>query len=135
MDYPNATLDDLAETVELVKEAGARILATQADVRDQAQLKEAVDGGVAEFGRLDIVLANAGIVRLSDGGNRQQVWTDIMDTNLTGVWNTTEVTIPALIAGGRGGSIVITSSTSGIKATGTDRAGGQAYMAAKRGVV
>lgn len=60
---------------------------------------------------------------------------DIVDVNLIGVWNTVHAAIPTLIEGGRGGSIVITSSSAGLKATGTDRTGGQAYSAAKRGLV
>jgi SDR family mycofactocin-dependent oxidoreductase len=136
MDYPNATADDLAETVEQVKAAGARIVARQADVRDYDQLQAAFADGLAELGRVDIVVANAGIVRLAGGEDiRRQVWKDIIDTNLTGVWNTTEVSVPALIEGARGGSIVITSSTAGIKGPGTLTPGGQAYAAAKRGVV
>jgi SDR family mycofactocin-dependent oxidoreductase len=135
MDYPNATPDDLAETVKLVEAEGARIVARQADVRNQDQLRAAFEEGYREFGRLDIVLANAGIIRLGEGGERRAIWDDVVGTNLTGVWNTTEVTIPALVDGGRGGSIVITSSTAGIKGTGTPLAGGQAYSAAKHGLV
>jgi SDR family mycofactocin-dependent oxidoreductase len=135
MDYPNATPAELEETVKLVEDKGRRILARQADVRDAEGVESVVREGVDEFGRLDIVVANAGIVRLTDGPNPRQIFRDIVDVNLIGVWNTVESAIPALIDGGRGGSIVITSSSAGLKATGTDRAGGQAYAAAKRGLV
>jgi len=135
MDYPNATADELDETVKLVENEGHRIIAHQADVRDADALEQIVRDGVKELGRLDVVIANAGIIRLGDGGDRRQVFRDIIDVNLIGVWNTVEAAIPALINGGRGGSIVLTSSSAGLKGTGTDRAGGQAYTAAKRGLV
>jgi SDR family mycofactocin-dependent oxidoreductase len=135
MDYPNASLDDLAETVRLVEAEDRRIVATQADVRDFAAVQAAVDAGVAELGRLDIVIANAGIVRLGTEQDFLQEWNDIIGTNLTGVFHTVRATTPALIAGGRGGSIVITSSTAGLKGTATLKAGGLAYSAAKRGLV
>jgi SDR family mycofactocin-dependent oxidoreductase len=134
MDYPNATPDDLDETIKAVENEGRRIIAHQADVRDADALQRAVDEGVREFGRLDIVIANAGIIRLGGEGHRRQIFRDIIDVNLVGVWNTVEAAIPALIDGG-GGSIVLTSSSAGLKGTGTDRAGGQAYTAAKRGLV
>jgi SDR family mycofactocin-dependent oxidoreductase len=135
MDYPNATPAELEETVKLVEDQGRRIVARQADVRDADAVDAVVSEGIEQFGRLDIVVANAGIVRLSEGSARRQIFRDIIDVNLIGVWNTVEAAIPHLIEGGRGGSIVITSSSAGLKATGTDRAGGQAYAAAKRGLV
>ena len=135
MDYPNATPAELEETVNLVEKEGRRILARQADVRDDDAVDRLVLEGVDEFGRLDIVVANAGIVRLTEGSDRRQIFRDIIDVNLVGVWNTVESAIPHLIEGDRGGSIVITSSSAGLRATGTDRAGGQAYAATKRGLV
>jgi SDR family mycofactocin-dependent oxidoreductase len=135
MDYPNATPEDLDETAKLVEKEGRRIIARQGDVRDADAVERVVEEGVAEFGRLDIVIANAGIVRLTDGGDSRQTFRDIIDVNLIGAWNTVRAAIPALIDGGRGGSIVLTSSTAGLKGTGTDRAGGQAYTASKRGLV
>ena len=135
MDYTNASPDDLDETIKAVENEGRRIIAHQADVRDADALQQAVDEGVREFGRLDIVIANAGIIRLGGDGDRRQIFRDIVDVNLTGVWNTVEAALPALIDGGRGGSIVLTSSSAGLKGTGTDRVGGQAYTAAKRGLV
>ena len=135
MDYPNATPADLEETVKLVEDTGRGIIARQTDVRDADEVERLVRDGVAEFGRLDIVIANAGIIRLGGAGDARQVFRDIIDVNLIGVWNTVQAAIPSLIDGGRGGSIVLTSSSAGLKGTGIDRAGGQAYTAAKRGLV
>jgi SDR family mycofactocin-dependent oxidoreductase len=135
IDYPQATRDDLAETARLVEAEGAKIVVGVADVADQAALKAVVDEGLSHFGRLDIAIANAGVVRFSEDEDPIQTWNDIINTNLTGAWNTCRVAIPAIVDGGRGGSIVITSSTAGLKGTGTHKAGGQAYAAAKRGLV
>jgi SDR family mycofactocin-dependent oxidoreductase len=135
MDYPNARPEELDETVKLVEKEGRRIIARQVDVRDADEVERLVREGVAGFGRLDIVIANAGIIRLGGGGDARQIFRDIIDVNLIGVWNTVQAAIPSLIDGGRGGSIVLTSSSAGLKGTGTDRVGGQAYTAAKRGLV
>ena len=135
MDYPNATPAELEETVKLVEDRGGRIVARQADVRDADAVDRVVSEGVNEFGRLDIVVANAGIVRLTNGSDSRQIFRDIIDVNLIGVWNTVQSAIPTMIEGGRGGSIVITSSSAGLKGTGTDVTGGQAYTATKRGLV
>jgi SDR family mycofactocin-dependent oxidoreductase len=135
MDYPNGTLDDLDETVKLVEEQDRRIVARQADIRDFAGLSAAFQEGYAEFGRVDIIIANAGIVRLTAEADPLAEWHDIIDTNLTGAFHTIRAALPALKEGGRGGSIVITSSSAGIKGTGSAQAGQQAYTAAKRGLV
>lgn len=135
IDYPNASRDDLEETCSLVEAEGAKIVVGVADVVDQAALQVVLDDGIAHLGRLDIVIANAGVVRYSDDEDPIQTWNDIINTNLTGVWNTCRVAIPHIVDGGRGGSVVITSSSAGIKGTGTYKAGGQAYTAAKRGLV
>jgi SDR family mycofactocin-dependent oxidoreductase len=114
---PLATPEDLAETVAQVEKLDRRIIATQADVRDLAALKAAVDDGVSQLGRLDIVVANAGIG--SSGAPiaemTEKVWQETIDVNQTGVWLTAKVAIPHLIAGGRGGSIVLTSSVGGLR--------------------
>ncbi len=129
--YPPATEEDLAETVRQVEALDRRIVATRADVRDPAALRAAVDEGVAQLGRLDIVLANAGVfelapaLELTDGA-----WQVMIDINLTGVWNTCRVALPHLIESG-GGSIVITSSTAGLKGTPNTIH----YTAAKHGVI
>ena len=113
--YGLGTQADLDETVKAVEALDRRIVARAADVRDPAALKAAVDAGVAELGRLDVVAANAGICTVQRWDEvTPQVWQDTLDINLTGVWNTCTAAIPHLIAAG-GGSIVITSSTAGIK--------------------
>ena len=129
--YPLATEADLAETVKAVEALDRRIVATVADVRDAVGLKAAVDDGVAQLGRLDIVSANAGICTIQTWDEvTPQVWQDTLDTNLTGVWNTMVVSVPHLIAAG-GGSIICTSSTAGIKGLPYLAP----YVAAKHGVV
>jgi SDR family mycofactocin-dependent oxidoreductase len=134
-DYPGATTEDLATTVKLVEAAGRRILARQADVRDPEAVDAAVAEGVRALGRLDVVIANAGIIRVSDTEHPRQTFRDVVDVNLIGAWNTVDAAIPAMIAGGRGGSIVLVSSSQGIKASRTDRPGVQGYAASKRGLV
>lgn len=135
MDYSNATAGDLRETVLAVEKAGGTIVAEQGDVRSRDDLQRVLDLGVERFGRIDVLIANAGIIRLSPGGDRDRTWADVIEVNLTGVWRTIEVVLPAIRAGERGGSIVITSSTAGLKGVGSDKAGAQAYTAAKRGLV
>jgi (+)-trans-carveol dehydrogenase len=131
--YPMSSPADLDQTVKEVEALDRRIVAIQADVRDLAALRQAVDAGVAELGRLDIVSANAGIA--STGASTtdvsEQSWADMIDINLTGVWHTTKVAVPHLLAGGRGGSIVITSSAAGLMAY----PGIGHYVAAKHGLV
>jgi SDR family mycofactocin-dependent oxidoreductase len=129
--YPLGTEADLAETVKAVEALARRIVASVADVRDAGALKAAVDDGVAQLGRLDIVSANAGICTIQSWDEvTPQVWQDTLDTNLTGVWNTMVVSVPHLIAAG-GGSIICTSSTAGIKGLPYLAP----YVAAKHGVV
>ena len=132
--YPMSTPDDLAETVKEVEALDRRIYSAQADVRDRDTLQGVFDAGVAELGRIDIVLANAGIAPLSVRPNPRE-WQDVLDVNLTGVYNTVEVAKSALIDGGRGGAIVLTSSTAGLNGIGGDTPGGLGYTAAKHGVV
>ena len=113
--YAMATPDDLAQTVKEVEALDRRIVATQADVRDYGAVKAALDDGVAQLGRLDIVAANAGIFSFGRADVlEEQTWQDMIDVNLTGVWHAAKAAIPHLKAGGRGGSIVLTSSTAGL---------------------
>lgn len=113
--YAPATTEDLAETVRQVKALGRRIVVAEADVRDFDTLKAAVDAGVAELGRLDIVLANAGIVSPAPTLEMsEEHWQTMIDINLTGVWKTVKASVPHVLAGGRGGSVVITSSLAAI---------------------
>src|SRR6516162_6791299 len=129
--YPMATEADMAETVKAVEALDRRIVSAVADVRDAAALKAAVDDGVAQLGRLDIVSANAGICTIQSWDEvTPQVWQDTLDTNLTGVWNTMVVSVPHLIAAG-GGSIICTSSTAGLKGLPYLAP----YVAAKHGMV
>lgn len=130
--FPPATEDDLAETVRQVEALDRRIVATKADVRDSGALKAAVDEGVAQLGRLDIVLANAGVFEIQPALEvSDDAWREMIDINLTGVWNTCKVALPHLIEGGRGGAMVLTSSTAGLKGTPNTIH----YTAAKHGVV
>jgi SDR family mycofactocin-dependent oxidoreductase len=113
--YPGSTPEDLAETVRLVEALDRRIVAATADVRDRAALERSVNDGVAALGRLDIVVANAGVGRLDRWDlTTSKVWQDTIDINLTGAWHTIMATAPHLRAGG-GGSIILTSSAGGLK--------------------
>ncbi len=132
--YPMSTPDDLAETVRLVEALDRRIYSQIADVRDKSALQSAFDAGTAELGSVDIVLANAGIAPMSMHPVQQE-WTDVIATNLTGVYNTVEVAKQSLIDRGTGGAIVLTSSTAGLTGIGGDTPGGLGYTAAKHGVV
>jgi SDR family mycofactocin-dependent oxidoreductase len=128
-----STADDLNETADLVKGLNRRIVTAEADVRDFAGLQRVVDSGVEQLGRLDIIVANAGI---GNGGQTldktsEEDWDDMIGVNLSGVWKTVKAAVPHLIYGGHGGSIILTSSVGGLKAyphTGH-------YIAAKHGVV
>ncbi|MFL0179808.1 MULTISPECIES: mycofactocin-coupled SDR family oxidoreductase [unclassified Mycobacterium] len=114
--YNPASPEDLAETVRLVQDTGARMVSSIVDTRDYDGLREAVADGVAELGRLDIIVANAGVAA-------PQAWDaispenfrDVMDINVTGTWNTVMAGAPHIIAGKRGGSIILISSAAGIK--------------------
>jgi SDR family mycofactocin-dependent oxidoreductase len=130
--YPMATADDLAATVKLVEDTGAGIVASQGDVRDAASLQSALQAGLDEFGRLDIVVANAGIAPMQAG---EDGWRDVIDVNLTGAHNTVEVAIPTMVELGRGGSIVLISSAAGLAGIGSPDAGSIGYTAAKHGMV
>lgn len=137
--YPMAGRDELDETIELVRAEGREMLGTVADVRDFAAVKAAVDTGVEQFGRLDIVCANAGIApvafrELSIEENLDQ-WKAVVGVNLDGSYHTAFATIPHLIAGGRGGAMVFTSSTAGLRGFGGMQGGGLGYSASKHAVV
>jgi SDR family mycofactocin-dependent oxidoreductase len=133
MPYAGATEADLAATVKQVEALDRRIVATKADVRDYAGLKAALDDGVAQLGRLDIVSANAGVgsspIPAWEIG--ESTWQTMLDVNLTGVWHTAKAAIPHLIAGNRGGSIILTSSAAGLQAYENIAH----YVSAKHGVV
>jgi NAD(P)-dependent dehydrogenase (short-subunit alcohol dehydrogenase family) len=134
-----ASRAELDETIALVETAGGKMIGSVADVRDFAALKAALDAGVEHFGRLDIVCANAGIAAMAfrelTDEEDLQMWTDVLDVNLVGSFHTAKAAIPHLIAGGRGGSIVFTSSTAGLKGFGGMGGGGLGYAASKHGIV
>jgi (+)-trans-carveol dehydrogenase len=130
--FAMARPEDLKETVRQVEALGRRIFAVQADVRDYEALKQAVDDGVTELGRLDIVVANAAIATFGPADKMSEdQWRDVIDVDLTGVWHTVKAAIPHVRAGGRGGSIVLVSSAI---ALGAGR-NVVTYVAAKHGVV
>jgi NAD(P)-dependent dehydrogenase (short-subunit alcohol dehydrogenase family) len=118
--YPMATPEDLATTVKEVENLDRRIFARDADVRDAAGLSAAFQAGVAELGPVDIVLANAGIAPMSMH-EEGDAWQDVIDVNLTGVFNTVEVAIPSMIERGKGGAIVLTRVSAGEARSASDR--------------
>jgi SDR family mycofactocin-dependent oxidoreductase len=127
-----ANAEDMAETVRMIEELDRRIVARTADVRDLSALRTAVEEGVAELGRLDIICANAGIVSTGPIHEMdERVWQEMIDINLTGAWKTTRAAVPAMIAAGNGGSIILTSSMAGVAAM----ANLGHYVAAKHGLV
>lgn len=129
--YTAATPEDLAETVRLVEAEGRKALSRVLDIRDDAAVRQLVADATEQFGRLDILVANAGILswgRLWELSDEQ--WNAVIDTNLTGTWRTLRAVIPAMIEAGNGGSIVIISSSAGIKAT----PGNGHYAASKHGL-
>jgi SDR family mycofactocin-dependent oxidoreductase len=138
--YPMSTPEDLDETVNLVEKTGRRIVAEQGDVRDFERLKTAVANGVAELGRVDFVLANAGILPMvGEQAQQTSAFVDAVDVMLKGVYYTIEAALPALIEHGDGGAIVITSSVAGLSGMHVKFSqrthGGAGYIAAKHGVV
>ena len=127
-----STPEELEETVSLVEAAGGKIFARQADVREFDQLQSVLTEGIAQFGRLDIVVANAGVINSAWSWKMtSEEWNEVIGVNLTGAFNTCKAAIPTLIEQGQGGSIILTSSTAGLY--------GQpftvSYTASKHGVV
>ena len=133
-DYSCATWAELEETAALVEKEGRTMVIGKADVRDGAAVKQVFDKGFEQFGRVDIVIANAGMIRYGASENPQQEWQDTLDVILTGAFNTVQASIEKLVEGGNGGSIVLVSSSAGLKGTGSDLPAAQAYTAAKRGL-
>jgi SDR family mycofactocin-dependent oxidoreductase len=130
--YSLASKEELEETAKLVAATGRRCVAVQADVRVVAEVQTAVEAARAEFGRLDIVVANAGVMSSGRAWElSEEEWDVIMDVNLKGVWNTTRAAIPWMISAEAGGSIVITSSAAGIRG----HVPYAHYVASKHGVV
>jgi SDR family mycofactocin-dependent oxidoreductase len=130
--YPPATAQDLAETVSAVESTGRKVLAREVDIRDLAAQQQVVADGVEQFGRLDIVVANAGVLswgRIFEMSPEQ--WDTVIDVNLNGTWRTIRAAVPAMIEAGNGGSIIVVSSSAGLKAT----PGNGHYAASKHGLV
>ena len=137
--YPMATREELDETIALVEAEGGKMLGTVADVRDFYQVKAAVDAGVEQFGRLDIVCANAGIAPVAFREltieEELEQWKAATTVNLDGAYHTAWAAIPHLLAGRRGGVIIFTSSTAGLRGFGGLQGGGLGYAASKHGLV
>jgi SDR family mycofactocin-dependent oxidoreductase len=130
--YPMPTSEDLADTVREVESTGRKVLARQVDIRDLAGQQQVVADGIEQFGRLDIVVANAGVLswgRMFEMSEEQ--WDTVIDVNLNGTWRTIRAAVPAMIEAGNGGSIIIVSSSAGLKAT----PGNGHYSASKHGLV
>ncbi len=130
--YPLATPEELAQTVQAVEATGRKVLAREVDIRDLAALQQVVADGVEQFGRLDVVVANAGV--LSWGRTfemSEEQWDTVIEVNLNGTWRTIRAAVPAMIEAGNGGSIILVSSSAGLKAT----PGNGHYSASKHGVV
>ncbi|MBX7469306.1 mycofactocin-coupled SDR family oxidoreductase [Streptomyces sp. MAG02] len=135
VEYPLASAEDLRETVRLVEKTGRRVVAHQADVRDRAALRAAVDAGAAELGRLDIVVPNAGILPIG-AGRPITAWAETVDINLSGVINTVHAALPHL---GEGASVVVIGSIVGLQPGHSDVSqagpGFAAYRFAKHSLV
>lgn len=130
--YPAPTPDDLAETVRLVEETGRRALSAVLDIRDLAALQDLVSRTIDTFGRLDILVANAAVLswgRLWE--LPEDDWDTVIGVNLSGTWRTIRAVVPAMIDAGHGGSVIIVSSSAGLKAT----PGNGHYSASKAGLV
>ena len=130
--YPAATSEDLAETVRQVEATGRKVLAREVDIRDLAAQQRVVADAIEQFGRLDVVVANAGVLswgRMFEMSEEQ--WDSVIDVNLNGTWRTIRAAVPAMIEAGNGGSIIVVSSSAGLKAT----PGNSHYAASKHGLV
>jgi SDR family mycofactocin-dependent oxidoreductase len=130
--YRLAQPSDLDETARQVEKLDRRIVARQADVRDSAQLANVVEQGLSQFGHIDIVSANAGIFSTATTAEMSdQMWDDMIAVNLSGVFRTVRAVLPSMIENGRGGSIILTSSTAGLRGFPNFAH----YTAAKHGIV
>lgn len=132
--YPLATPEDLEETRRQVELAGGKAHLGIVDVRDRPALADAVATAVDDLGPIDIVLANAGIAPMSLKRHPDE-WRDVIEVNLTGVYNTIDVVVPDMVRRGAGGAIVITSSTAGLNGVGGNSPGGLGYTASKHALV
>ncbi|GAB7003269.1 mycofactocin-coupled SDR family oxidoreductase [Nocardioides sp. AN3] len=115
VEYDLATEDDLAETARLVEALGRRVVTRRVDVRDGDAMRAVVEDGLSELGQIDVVSPGAGILSAAPTWElTERQWDDLISVNLTGVWQTLRAVVPAMIAAGRGGSIVLTGSSSSL---------------------
>lgn len=140
VNYPMPTPEDLDEVAREVEKRGRKAFTRVVDVRDQAAMRKVVADGVAELGGLDIVIANAGILAISvdepeDPSDRQKVWQTTLEINVGGVWNTVEAVAPVMKEAGKGGAIVLTCSTQGLKYAANNDISLTSYTVAKHGMV
>ncbi|MBE1551973.1 SDR family mycofactocin-dependent oxidoreductase [Mycobacterium sp. OAS707] len=130
--YKLGTAEDLEETARLVEKTGQEMIFQSADVRDKTALQAAFDAGVNQFGHIDTVIANAGVILTNpderDASEALRVGLDIMQT---GVWNTFQVAIPHLKERGKGGNLIATSSMAALLDMTDGRGGSDAYLMAK----
>jgi SDR family mycofactocin-dependent oxidoreductase len=130
--YPLPTKADLEETAGQVEALGGRVIHGVVDVRDLAEMEQFIGDAVADLGRLDIVCANAGISTPAPTLEMtEETWQTTIDINLTGVWKTCKATVPHIVAGNRGGSVIITSSAATVMISGNIAH----YTAAKHGLI
>jgi (+)-trans-carveol dehydrogenase len=130
--YELASEADLDSTVKDIEAMGRRAVKAVGDVRSLSDLQAAVDAGLSELGKIDIVCANAGIGSWAVAWEMTEAqWKDMIDINLTGVFNATRAALPSIVERGEGGSVVLTSSTAGVRAY----ANTAHYTAAKHGVI
>jgi (+)-trans-carveol dehydrogenase len=114
--YELASPAELKQTAEEIRSLGGRAVLEVGDVRDPARVRAVVARVLDSFGRIDVVIANAGVFSVGDPLTLSpETWRDVLDVNLTGVWNTVQACLPAMVEGGRGGSIVMTSSIGGVQ--------------------
>jgi (+)-trans-carveol dehydrogenase len=132
LSYELSTEADLDETIAGIEAEGRRAVKAIADVRSLSEMQAAVDAGLAELGHIDIVCANAGIGTWAVVWEMTaQQWNEMVDINLTGVFNTVRAALPSMVERGEGGSLVLTSSTAGLRAYPNTAH----YTAAKHGVI
>ncbi|MET7575503.1 mycofactocin-coupled SDR family oxidoreductase [Streptomyces sp. NPDC005492] len=134
--YALGTEDELAETASEAEKLGRRVVTAQADTRDAPALREAVERGVSELGRLDILVANAGVGMAHPATSQEQAFRDQLEINTIGAWNTVHAAAPKIIEGGRGGAVVVISSVMGLSGKiGSPTGGAEGYVAAKHALL
>ena len=134
--YQLGTSEDLEQTVKAVEALGRKIVARETDVRDAPGLKHVVSEATSALGPINIIVANAGIATAFSKVDPETAFRDVLDVNLVGVWNTVIAAAPSMQQAGKGGAIVLISSTQGLKGTGGDGTAGHCgYAASKHGII